>query len=67
VAIPGPDDDYFVRRRSSTFIPQKLPKNGKDRRALSLKIFFSFVCSVWLLIYLNLTSGLAFSHLARTV
>ena len=25
-----------VRRRSSTFIPQKLPKNGKDRPVLSL-------------------------------
>ena len=36
VEIPGPDDDCVVRRRSSTFIPQKLPKNGKDRPVLSL-------------------------------
>jgi hypothetical protein len=36
VEIPRPDDDWVVRRRSSTFIPQKLPKNGKDRLVLSL-------------------------------
>jgi len=36
VEIPRPDDDWVVRRRSSTFIPQKLPKNGKDRPVLSL-------------------------------
>ena len=29
VEIPRPDDDWVVRRRSSTFIPQKLPKKWK--------------------------------------
>ena len=33
---PGPDDDCVVHRRSSTFIPQKLPKKWKDRLVLSL-------------------------------
>jgi hypothetical protein len=29
VEIPGADDDCVVRRRSSTFIPRKLPKKRK--------------------------------------
>jgi hypothetical protein len=28
-----PDGGSVVRRRSSTFIPQKLPKNGKGKPA----------------------------------